>query len=280
MGTIVGLIVLFFGGGYLVRSVSQARSNSWTGPRTAGMRRRTTARGGAAGPRPVRHEIKLARVNAQLADWLKQRDHDRKNGSGTAPAPAVRRDPPLAKQALAGAVATVKRFGQPRPGTASGSSGSNGSAQPVPPAASSPPPAPARPAPASNGSTGRTAPMAASGTGGTEQLIEGINQVHVAAVSGGIHAKQKGVKASNEGCMRFSAMAEMLSRAMSEPGSNYGPEITEPLSKASQHLQAAAMAFGESDTALTTLMNMSVGELAASSRQAPHHGELSENGSH
>ena len=122
--------------------------------------------------------------------------------------------------------------------------------------------------------------MASNGTGGTEQLVEGINQVHAAAVSGGIHAKQRGIKASNEGCMRFSAMAEMMSRTMSEPGNNYGQEITEPLSKAAQHLQAAAMAFGESDTALATLMNMSVGELATSSRQAPHHGELSENGSH
>ena len=121
--------------------------------------------------------------------------------------------------------------------------------------------------------------MASNGTGGTEQLVEGINQIHTAAVSGGIHAKQRGIKASNEGCMRFSAMAEMLSRTMSEPGSNYGPEITEPLSRGSQHLQAAAMAFGESDTALATLMNMSVGDLASSARQAPNHAELSENGS-
>lgn len=121
--------------------------------------------------------------------------------------------------------------------------------------------------------------MASNGTGGTEQLVEGINQVHAAAVSGGIHAKQQGMKASTEGSIRFGQMASMLSRTMSEPGSNYGPEITEPLGKASQHLQAAAMAFGEADAALTTLMNMSVGELAASSRQAPNHAELSENGS-
>lgn len=53
--------------------------------------------------------------------------------------------------------------------------------------------------------------MASNGTGGTEQLVEGINQVHVAAASGGIHAKQQGMKASTEGCMRFSAMAAMLS---------------------------------------------------------------------
>ena len=121
--------------------------------------------------------------------------------------------------------------------------------------------------------------MAAS-TGSAEKLIEGVNQVHAEAASGGIHAKHGAVKSCTEGSMRFSAMAGMLARAMSEPASNYGPEITEPLAKAGVHLQAAAMAFSEADSALTTLLQMSVGDLANSSRQAPHHTELSENGSH
>lgn len=116
--------------------------------------------------------------------------------------------------------------------------------------------------------------------GSAEKLIEGVNQVHAEASAGGIHAKHSGIKSCTEGSLRFSAMAAMLSRAMSEPGSNYGPEITEPLAKAATHLQAAAMAFSESDGALSTLINMSVGDLASSARQAPHHAELSENGSH
>jgi hypothetical protein len=120
---------------------------------------------------------------------------------------------------------------------------------------------------------------AGTSTGSVEKFVEGVGQIHAEAAAGGIHAKQRGIKASTEGSMRFSAMASMLSRTMSEPASNYGPEITEPLAKAAEHLQAAAMSFGEADTNLTTLLNMSVGELAASSRQAPHHGELSENGS-
>jgi hypothetical protein len=72
----------------------------------------------------------------------------------------------------------------------------------------------------------------------------------------------------------------MMARAMSEPGSNYGAEITEPLSKAATHMQAAAMSISEGDANLSTLINMSVGDLANSARQAPHHAELSENGSH
>jgi hypothetical protein len=114
---------------------------------------------------------------------------------------------------------------------------------------------------------------------GAEQLIEGIQRIHAEAAAGGIRHKQAAVKAANEAMVRFSAMLQMLARTMSEPGNNYGPEITEPLGKAAQHLQAGAMSTGESDTALATLIHMTVGELADSPRQAPHHTELSENGS-
>ena len=120
----------------------------------------------------------------------------------------------------------------------------------------------------------------ASGSGsGVEQLVQGYSNIYNDAMAGNIHAKHAGIKASAEGATRGSQMAAMLARALSEPDSNFGPEITEPLAKASQHLQAAAMAFSESDAALASLLQMSVGELATSSRQAPHHSQLSENGS-
>lgn len=112
-----------------------------------------------------------------------------------------------------------------------------------------------------------------------EPFIQAVNQVHAAAASGNIHAKHAAMKACTEGAQRFAAMAEMLARQMSEPGMHYGPEITEPLVKAATHQQASAMAFAESDTALTTLVQMSVGDLASSSRQAPAVPELSESGS-
>ena len=122
--------------------------------------------------------------------------------------------------------------------------------------------------------------MAATGSShAAEKLIEGVNQIHAEAAAGGIHAKHAAIKAATEGAMRFSSMQGMLARSMSEPGSNYGPEITEPVAKAGEHLQAAAMALGEADANLSTLVNMTVGDLANSARQAPHHAELSENGS-
>ena len=121
--------------------------------------------------------------------------------------------------------------------------------------------------------------MAGTSTASAEKLIEGINEIHAHAQSGGIHAKQEAVKATHEASVRFAAMVQMLARQMSEPGQNYGPEITEPLAQAGNHHQAAAMSLSESDAAISTLINMTVGDLARSARQAPHHEELSESGS-
>lgn len=117
-------------------------------------------------------------------------------------------------------------------------------------------------------------------TASAEKLIEGINEIHAHAQAGGIHAKQEAVKAAHEASVRFAAMVQMLARQMSEPGQNYGHEITEPLAQAGNHHQAAAMSLSESDAAISTLINMTVGDLARSPRQAPHHQELSETGAH
>jgi len=132
--------------------------------------------------------------------------------------------------------------------------------------------------PASNG--GPATMAAGTSTASAEKLIEGINEIHAHAATGNIHRKREATRAGHEGAVRFAAMLAMLARMMAEPGSNYGPEITEPLARASQHCQAAAMSISESDAALTSLLNMRVAELADSTRQAPHHAELTETGGH
>ena len=121
---------------------------------------------------------------------------------------------------------------------------------------------------------------AGTSTASAEKLIEGYNEVYTHAMAGGIHAKREAIKAMHEASVRGAQMSQMLARTMAEPGSNYGPEITEPCSKAGQQLEATAMAYGEADAAITTLINMTVGDLAASARQAPHHTELTEAGAH
>ena len=110
-----------------------------------------------------------------------------------------------------------------------------------------------------------------------DQLIEAINAIYAHAASGGITAKQEAVRSAREGAVRFAGMMQMLARTMSEPGSNYGPEITEPIARAGQHFQAGAMSLSDADAALETLANMTLREASTSPRQVPHHqNELSE----
>jgi len=255
MTVLLGLGVFLLGAGVFARQAGQLPQRAWAGPRTAVQKQRRPAK-----PRSVRQEAKLAWAKVRAADWLEQQRHDRKNGTAAA---AGRPPTPLAaaRQRL-----QARRGGESGPLTV------------VPPAAQSRPPSPPQAAPAAPPSPGRNTAVSSTGNA-VEQFVEGVNQIHAQAQAGGIHAKHAAVKACHEACVRFAAMAQMLSRQMSEPGMNYGNEITEPIAKSATQLQASAMTFSEADSALTTLENMTVGELAASSRQAPHHTELSENGS-
>jgi hypothetical protein len=258
------------------------------------------------GSRHIRAQARAAAFTAWqqafATDHLEQQRHARANG--TAPATATirppslwRRQPPAPPPASGGSASgngngrTPAAPLRPRPAAWDPAAGNNG--RPCPQCGTAtlgpgtceyckdaarngaPQPAPRQPA-SSNGGTPVTA---GTSTASAEKLIEGINEIHAHAAMGGIKTgKQEGIKASHEGLIRFAAMLVMLARQMSEPGMNYGPEITEPLAQAGQHCQAAAMATSEADAALSTLINMTVGDLAASPRQAPHHGELSESG--
>lgn len=295
MSAVLGILFLAFVVPYLVSSVARARNASWAGPQTPAMRARagrgtahrspgkSAARAarsaGLAVAHPGNRQIRAqARADAFTAwqqafatDYLEQQRHHRANGKAPATAAAGPYSPQPASPASAdGGGPAPAQPPSPRPatGTRPGAPGNGG-----PPARQSPPPAP--PAPASNGGT----PVAAgTSTASAEKLIEGINEIHAHAASGGINAKREAVKAVHEGFVRFGAMLAMLSRQMSEPGQNYGHEITEPLAQAGTHAQVGAMSASESDAALSTLINMTVGELATSPRRAPHHEELSETG--
>jgi hypothetical protein len=110
-----------------------------------------------------------------------------------------------------------------------------------------------------------------------EDLITSIDRIRAGAFAGNAHAKLAALAACNVACARFAAMAQALSRDMGDV-SHFGPEITEPASTAGIHLTAAASAFAESHASLKTLLDMRMGEVPGSGRQAPHHAELSETG--
>jgi hypothetical protein len=267
------IFVILVGAGFLVMAIGKARAMGAPAVTASGKRGRNGGRAVVRTP-SARDTAKTIWTQARATDWLETRRHHRENGTSPPPGKAIR----AARATGRGARKLRGAFSRPP------EQGADGTSPPPAPATVTlkPPPPPAPASPGTNGQSNGRQPTMASTTsaGSAEKLIEGVNQVHAEASAGGIHAKHSGIKSCTEGSLRFSAMASMLSRAMSEPGSNYGPEITEPLAKAATHLQAAAMAFSESDGALTTLINMSVGDLANSARQAPHHTELSESGSH
>jgi hypothetical protein len=229
----------------------------------------------------ARADIRRMREEARLAHWREGWQHARANGTVTETRPTLRqrlRLTPFVPPAPATASSNGQNGnpggtnGTSQPNGTSGTAPASGTQGPAPPPKASTPPAP----PAST--NGGTTVAAGTSTASAEKLIEGINEIHAHAQSGNIIAKREAVKAIHEGLVRFAAMLAMLSRQMSEPGTHYGPEITEPVAKAGTHCQAGAMSASEADANLSTLINMTIGEVANSSRQAPHHNELSETG--
>ena len=121
--------------------------------------------------------------------------------------------------------------------------------------------------------------MSGSSNASGEKIVEGAEELHKHAAAGNINAKMEALAGAAGGATRFAATMEMLGRTMSEPDTRYGPEITEPIVKAGAQLHAAAIQISEGRANLESLANMNLRDLAGSSRQAPHHSELSENGS-
>jgi hypothetical protein len=264
MHAVAAFVLVCAAGWLLISALGRASSAAGAG-RAAGGKR--------GGQRPLRHEVRLAWEKVRAADWLEERRHERKNDPAGSTQAVAGRTPAAGRPALLRQVreAVTVPF-QRRPAASSNGSTPAAPAAPARPAGA---PRPTSPSAPPGGTT-----VASTGTAGAvEQFVEGVNQIHGTAQAGGIHAKHGAVKASHEGSIRFAAMLAMLSRAMSEPGMNYGPEITEPIAKAATHQQAAAMALSEADAHLATLINMTVGDLANSARQAPNHAEMSENGS-
>lgn len=199
----------------------------------------------------AKHQI---RMNERQAEWDRMQpvtDAKPAPDPASPPDPASSPDPPSA----------------PAPATVPGSVVQPGDPEPQQP------PAPQEPQSQPGGT-----PVSTGTSGAVEQVIDGLNAIHAAALAGNIHAKRAAVQTLAEAEKRIAAMCEMLAREMAEPGSNYGPEITEPIAAAGTHAQASAMVLGDADTAVVTLINMQVGELADSPRQAPDKTELTETG--
>ena len=94
----------------------------------------------------------------------------------------------------------------------------------------------------------------------------------IAQARGDIHVKQQILASLEDGVGYLANAVEVLTWNMFEAG--YNPQIVEPIQQSSTALRASARTCGEGWSALHRLLNMTVGELAASQQRAPDHTEL------
>lgn len=111
---------------------------------------------------------------------------------------------------------------------------------------------------------------------GIEDLLTAVDRIRAMAVAGNVHAKRAALSACSVACTRFAAMAASLARALAEQ--HYDTAITEPISTAAVHLTATASAFAEAESSLKALLDMRLGQVPGSGRQAPDRSELTETG--
>lgn len=150
---------------------------------------------------------------------------------------------------------------------------------PGPESPESPPQAPPSHPPSSSSSQPSQQPGGtAMASGAVEQAIEALGHIHMEAMSGGITGKRRAVLALAELQQRVNQTAFAISRAMSEPGQNYGPEITEKIAAAGTHAQASALVFAQADAALSALLQATLAESMQVNRKIPHPQELTETG--
>lgn len=136
-----------------------------------------------------------------------------------------------------------------------------------------PPPPPAPP----NGSTPppvtQDGPESSFG-GAQSDLLHGIETLVRRASAGDIRDVRRTVKVLTVALDALGHGIGHLSRRLAEPDKHYGAEIWEPLSAGAAQARSGALHLGYSDAMLTSLLRSTVGEIADSPRQAPHHSQL------
>jgi hypothetical protein len=210
-----------------------------------------------------------------------------------APAPGAAGSPPPPSRPWQAVVTRVRGHGShPGPGAGAApavsapprgsppppAAGGPGAPPPGPvPATRPPPPAvvPVQPGPRTIEGVVVTYPdtSAAIAVPGVEPIIEGAAALRRHAMNGNAQAKRRAILGIAAGIDVLAATVRALSSDMAEPGQHYGPEITEPMTGAASHLNAASTTLTEIDGRLLAIIRAAE-ELAARGVQAPHHEQM------
>jgi hypothetical protein len=109
-------------------------------------------------------------------------------------------------------------------------------------------------------------------------LMHAITSIVNRASNGDVIDVRRAIKILASAGENLAGGTSFLGRRLAEPDKHYGPEIFEPTGMAGAHFHAGAVVLEQADAMVTSLLQTTVGELAASSRQAPDKSQL--NGSH
>jgi hypothetical protein len=194
----------------------------------------------------------------QWLDQLRDFWHSLSDRADASPAPA------MAGPATAPRTAPSARPAAPDPGQA----GPAPARPPMPPPPAALPPAAAE------------APPGAPSAGGAQSdILYAISALVAEASHGDIKACRRVLETfavmfgGFDGGGAGSALVGLGTR-LSEPDKRYGPEIWEPVMQAGASISAAGIKLGEATANLVSLINTTVGQLADSPRQAPHHSQM------
>lgn len=103
-------------------------------------------------------------------------------------------------------------------------------------------------------------------------LDKAASELAAAAMRPGIHGKRDVLYSLDGGLVQVSRGVRMIAATLREAG--YGPEVYDPVDIAATAIDVASAKAQDATHAVGSLMNMRVGELAVSGRQAPDHAEL------
>jgi len=105
-------------------------------------------------------------------------------------------------------------------------------------------------------------------------VLHSIGYLVNRAINGDIRDVRRVIKTLATAADALGHGVSHLGTRLSEPDKHYGAEIWEPLTIGGAQLRAASLHCAQSDAMVTSLLATTVGELADSPRQAPHHAEL------
>lgn len=201
-------------------------------------------------------------------DRLRDFWHDLSDRDLASPAPAVAGPVTAPQRDLDKLVPTTRRPTPQAPPGAGPMAPSPGARPPMPPPPASLPPAAAE------------APPGAPSAGGAQSdILYAISALVAEASHGDIKACRRVLETfavmfgGFDGGGAGSALVGLGTR-LSEPDKRYGPEVWEPVMQAGASISAAGIKLGEATANLVSLINTTVGQLADSPRQAPHHSQM------